>query len=567
MIQFQLTKNFFNIFTKQEKILFFSLIFIQLISAALELISIGALLPVFKSITDPNWNEKYFGFLNEEHRTYYIFLIVIAIFIIKVLFLILAAFFSGKFRNKVTVRIVNQIYENYLNKNYQFHTDNSSSLLLRNMQYANNIDSIIMRIVDFYADLMMLLLALQLVLLVNFQITLAAIVLIIILLFAYSLVTKAKIDKFGNEDVNYNTYYIKNMMEGIQSYKEILLSGRQKFFTNRNKIYKQESLRYKLRFTLVELVPKYLIEILLITLALIGAIFIMRDETINLNESLPFLGILFVGIIKIMPNILRLFNSHQQFKYLIPQMDIVYNSIVQIKESAHYNLNDDNNKKIQFESSIRLKNINFDYKGKNILRGLNLEIKKNSIISIQGSSGSGKTTLLNILTGLLLPTKGSILLDGNNCSLNNNNWQKKIGYLSQNTHLLDDTIKANIAFGFKQSDINHNLIEECLEKSELNTFIESLPKKLDTIVGEKGAKISGGQLQRIGLARVFYNNPELLILDEPTNSLDSENEIKIVNTLKKLKGKITIIIVSHNEKPLEIADEKFVLKNGSLIKR
>ena len=567
MIQFQLTKKFFNIFTKPEKILFFFLIFIQLISAALELISIGALLPVFKSITDPNWNEKYFGFLNEEHRTYYIFLIVIAIFIIKVLFLTLTAFFSGKFRNKVTVRIVNQIYENYLNKNYQFHTDNSSSLLLRNMQYANGIDSIIMRIVDFYADLMILLLALQWVLLVNFQVTLAAIVLIIILLFCYSLVTKAKIEKFGNEDVNYNTYYIKNMMEGIQSYKEILLSGRQKFFTDRNKIYKQESLRYKLRFTIVELVPKYLVEILLVTLALIGAIFIMRDETINLNESLPFLGILFVGIIKTMPNILRLFNSHQQFKYLIPQMDIIYNSIVQIKESAHYNLSEDNNKKIQFESNIQLKNINFDYKGKNILRGLNLEIKKNSTISIQGSSGSGKTTLLNILTGLLLPTKGSILLDENNCSLNNNNWQKKIGYLSQNTHLLDDTIKANIAFGFKQSDINHNLIEECLEKSELNTFIESLPEKLDTIVGENGAKISGGQLQRIGLARVFYNNPELLILDEPTNSLDSENEIKIVNTLKKLKGKITIIIVSHNEKPLEIADEKFVLKNGSLIKR
>ena len=567
MIQFQLTKKFFNIFTKPEKILFFLLIFIQLISAALELISIGALLPVFKSITDPNWNEKYFGFLNEEHRTYYIFLIVIAIFIIKVLFLTLTAFFSGKFRNKVTVRVVNQIYENYLNKNYQFHTDNSSSLLLRNMQYANGIDSIIMRIVDFYADLMILLLALQWVLLVNFKVTLAAIVLIIILLFCYSLVTKAKIEKFGNEDVNYNTYYIKNMMEGIQSYKEILLSGRQKFFTDRNKIYKQESLRYKLRFTIVELVPKYLVEILLVTLALIGAIFIMRDETINLNESLPFLGILFVGIIKTMPNILRLFNSHQQFKYLIPQMDIIYNSIVQIKESAHYNLSDDNNKKIQFESNIQLKNINFDYKGKNILRGLNLEIKKNSTISIQGSSGSGKTTLLNILTGLLLPTKGSILLDENNCSLNNNNWQKKIGYLSQNTHLLDDTIKANIAFGFKQGDINHNLIEECLEKSELNTFIESLPEKLDTIVGENGAKISGGQLQRIGLARVFYNNPELLILDEPTNSLDSENEIKIVNTLKKLKGKITIIIVSHNEKPLEIADEKFVLKNGSLIKR
>ena len=93
-----------------------------------------------------------------------------------------------------------------------------------------------------------------------------------------------------------------------------------------------------------------------------------------------------------------------------------------------------------------------------------------------------------------------------------------------------------------------------------------MPKKLDTIVGENGAKISGGQMQRIGLARVFYSNPELLILDEPTNSLDRENEIKIVNTLKKLKDKITIIVVSHNERPLEIADETFELKNGSLIK-
>ena len=159
MIQFQLTKKFFNVFSKGEKILFFLLIFTQLISASLEIISIGSLLPVFKSITDPKWNEKYFGFINSDYRIYYIFFFVIVIFLLKNIFMLLLTFFSGKFRNKVTVRIVNEIYENYLNKKYQFHIDNNSTLLLRNMQYASGVDSVIMRIVNFYADLALLLLA------------------------------------------------------------------------------------------------------------------------------------------------------------------------------------------------------------------------------------------------------------------------------------------------------------------------------------------------------------------------------------------------------------------------
>jgi len=567
MIQFKVTKKFFDIFTKQEKLLFFFLIFSQLIAGSLELISIGSLLPVFKSITDPKWNEAYFGFLSEEFRIYYIFLIVIVIFISKNIFLLLITFLSGKFRNKVTVRIVNQVYGNYLNKNYQFHIENNSSLLLRNMQYADSVDSIIMRIVNFFADLILLVLALQLVLLINIKITLITVFALTILLVLYSLITKVNIEKYGKEDVNYNTFFLKNMMEGIQSYKEILLLGKQKFFTDRNKIYKQQALRYKLRFAMIEQIPKYLIEIVIVSLVLIGSAFILHDKAINLNELLPFLGILFIGVIKITPNILRVFNSHQQFKYLLPQTDIVYNSLVQVQDSTHYNLPEDDNKKILFNSEIELNKINFSYKDNKILKNLNLKIKKNSIISIQGSSGTGKTTFLNILTGLLSPNSGSVLIDGRDVRLNNFNWQKKIGYLSQNTHLLDDTIKANIAFGENSNDINMNTIEECIKKAELGSFIDNLPDKLDTIVGEMGAKISGGQAQRIGLARLFYNNPELLILDEPTNSLDHENEIKIVNTLSKLKDKITIIIVSHNTKPLEIADEKFVLENGELINK
>ena len=267
-----------------------------------------------------------------------------------------------------------------------------------------------------------------------------------------------------------------------------------------------------------------------------------------------------------MPNILRIFTSYQQFKYLIPQTDIVYNSLVQVDDAVHYNLPASSNKEISFNSKIVFDNVNFNYKDKNILNNLNISIDKNSTVAIEGLSGSGKTTFLNILTGLLIPTSGKIFIDGKEINLNDQKWQKKIGYLSQTTHLLDDTIKANIALGEDPNDIDNNLMSECIRKAELDNFIETLPETIETIIGEKGAKISGGQAQRIGLARAFYNNPELLILDEPTNSLDQENEIKIVDTLSKLKDKITIVIVSHNPIPLEIADAKFVFKNGKLRK-
>jgi len=248
MIQIELTKNFFKIFTKEEKYLFFFLIGSQFITAALELLSIGSLLPIFKAIVDPTWNERYFSFLPENNRIYFIFILVILIFSFKNVCLILIAYFSGKFRNKVTVRIIDLIYSSYLNKKYQFYLENNSAILLRNMQYADGVDSTIMRLVNFYADLILAMMAILVVFFIDFRITLTILIFMTLILFLYSHFTKLKIDKYGLDDINYNTSYLKNMMEGIKSYREILLSGNQSFFSMRNKVYKIQSLRYKLRF-------------------------------------------------------------------------------------------------------------------------------------------------------------------------------------------------------------------------------------------------------------------------------------------------------------------------------
>tara|TARA_B100000767_G_scaffold248518_1_gene249488 strand:- start:1568 stop:3268 length:1701 start_codon:yes stop_codon:yes gene_type:complete len=565
MIQFSLTRRFFKVFTKEEKLIFFSLLFINFITAILELLSIAALIPIFKSVTDPDWNEKYFSFINEELRIIFIFVAVIILYIVKNIVLVGTAYISGKFQNKVTLRVVKDVYNSYLNKKYEFHINNHSSVLLRNMEYMNGIDGIFMRLVGFYSDLILAIMAFILVLSIDTQITIIAFALISIILLTYSTFTRLNITKFGSNSQNYNTSYMKNMMEGIVSFKEILLSGKQKFFTDRNEKYKEQALRYNLKFTLIELIPKHLLELVFVFSTLGITYYFVIFEKIDLNEYIPYIGAAVIGLLKFLPNILRIFSSHQQFNYLLPQIDIINENIFQINQDSAYGPENEPKVSFVFKKKIEFKNVKFKYSDKNIIDNINFLIEKNSFVGIKGESGSGKSTILNILTGLITPTEGEILIDGKSQNLSTRVWQKKIGFVSQNTHLLDDTIKTNIAFGSDEGQIDEKLMEDCIKKSGLENFIKNLDKGINTVVGENGTKISGGQIQRIGIARAFYKKPEILILDEPTNSLDEENEKKIIETLKKLKNDVTMIIVSHDEEPLKITDKKILIKNGRLV--
>ena len=567
MIQFSLTKKLFKVFSNEEKIIFFSIILIQFISVFLEFLSIGSLLPIFKVLTDPDWNEKYFYFINEEYRVLIIFLAVATLFFIKNLVLIIAAYLSCLFRNKVSLRIVKDTYDSYLNKNYQFHVNNHSSVLVRNMDYMNSIDSIFMRLVTFYSDLILALMSFSLVLFIDVRLTFMALMIIISIFLIYGLFTRVSIEKYGSETQNYHSSYMKNMMEGIKSFKEILLFGKQSFFSSRNKDYKEQALKYNLKFTIIELIPKHILELVFVISILSGTYYFVVIEKFDLYEYLPFIGVIVLGLLKFLPNLLRIFSSYQQFKYLLPIIDIINKNLIKINDKSEkaYDIKGDYGEAIKFSDKIEFKNISFSYQNNKILNQINFVIKKNSTIGISGESGSGKSTLLNIITGLLKPSEGNILIDGKEKTLSNRSWQNKIGYVSQNTHLIDDTIKTNIAFADEYLEIDENLLNECILKSGLETFIRSLPNGTETLVGENGTKISGGQMQRIGIARAFYKKPEILILDEPTNSLDQENERKIIETLKKLKNQVTMILVSHNQYPLQITDQKLFIKNGKIL--
>ncbi|MDC0975019.1 ATP-binding cassette domain-containing protein, partial [Candidatus Pelagibacter sp.] len=224
--------------------------------------------------------------------------------------------------------------------------------------------------------------------------------------------------------------------------------------------------------------------------------------------------------------------------------------------------------KLIFKNQIKLKNFILKFKPNNnlILDNIDLEINKNESIFIKGESGSGKTSLINLISGIYTPESGDYFLNGKKIENNNISPLTNLGYVTQDTFIFDENIKKNIAIGLHNYEIKLDKINDLIKKVELESFINNLEHGLDTIVGERGARISGGQAQRIGIARALYNDPDILILDEATNSLDKENEFKILKILKKLKDQITIVMISHN--PIEniIFDKTYELKNGKLIK-
>ena len=303
------------------------------------------------------------------------------------------------------------------------------------------------------------------------------------------------------------------------------------------------------------------------TILFISVIYIYSDR--DFNNFIPFISLITIASLRLIPNFSSISTSIATLKHSYPAFKLIKN---EIENSDIYNdkkLLRNTQKEIEFNDIIEIENVSFQYPNtKNkILENINLKIKFGEIIGIAGKSGEGKSTLLDLIVGLLKPTVGKILIDRKEFANNSNiHWIKNVGYVPQDTYLLDDSIKANIAFGEKKENFNYQNYEEAIRLAQLDKFIDNLKDKENTIVGERGIRLSGGQRQRISLARCFYFKPKLIILDEPTSSLDTENEKKIIDELYALKIKVTLIIISHRYSIFKKCKKLFNLSNKKLNK-
>ncbi|MBD3843636.1 MAG: ATP-binding cassette domain-containing protein, partial [Campylobacterales bacterium] len=220
-----------------------------------------------------------------------------------------------------------------------------------------------------------------------------------------------------------------------------------------------------------------------------------------------------------------------------------------------------------FNKSIELDDIWFKYPEQEeyTIKGSSIKIPIGKSIAFIGESGSGKTTLLDIILGLLDPERGKVFVDDKDLFKQKEIWKKVIGYIPQNIFLSDDTIRSNVAFGIEEEDIDEKAVWRALEQAQLKKFVESLPKGINTRVGERGTRLSGGQRQRIGIARSLYHNPEILFMDEATSALDNETESEIMKSIEKLKGEKTIIIIAHRLSTIENCDIVYKICDGKSV--
>lgn len=563
-------------FTKIYSLIY--LIFILLLNIIFEAFSISLLIPFLKSITDVSfYNEVltykkffdleqilvFFGITSRNQFITFLTLIFLTFFIARVLINMLTIWSIGKFKFKLHDIISKKMLKGYLNLPYLKLSQKNSAKSINNV--TNEVDILSNNIVDIIqiiseSFLTITLTSILLIFHTSVTIILLPAILLLSLIFMYF--TNFILRDFGKKRQIFAKETNKNIIEIFRAIKEIkILNKKEYFYVKFSKIY-EKFLKIFWYKSIFPIIPRAIFEIFAI-LILAGSFIYSLNKNLILGEFLVSVSLFIAVGYRLLPSINKLIIYYQKLVFGKPAGDLVFKELNEIKELEPTNNN--KNAEINFEKNIKIKNLIFSYIDKKIIDNLNFTINKNSFVGVFGESGSGKSTLIKIITGLIPPNSGDILIDNEKLSNKNiNNWRKKIGYVPQEPMLLDDTIMNNIAFGYDEKQIDLNRVNKVIEMVELKNFINSLPNKLNTLTGESGNLISGGQAQRICIARALYSNPELLILDESTNSLDEENENKIILALKNNLKDLTVLIISHRSSTITNCDKIFKFEDKKI---
>jgi ABC-type multidrug transport system fused ATPase/permease subunit len=393
-------------------------------------------------------------------------------------------------------------------------------------------------------------------------------VLVIILMlftFIYSAVYKKKVQEYGRLSNISLTDMVKGVNEGIQGMKEVRILGKESFFHDKVHLNAKRYADASLKFSIASIIPRYFLEfIMIVFIVLLVMIYMKSDNDIKL--LLPVLGMFGVASVRMIPavsQILSGLNSVQNSKYglEILAVDLRKGKIFAKEVEVHFSPS-----KSHF-NSLELRYLSYTYVNSKsrALTNISLKINANEIIGIIGSSGSGKTTLIDVILGLLKPDSGDILFNGENIEDNMIEWRSNVAYLPQNVFLIDDSLKANIALGVSNAKIDEDRVYRAIDQANLADFVDGSTNGIETQIGEGGMRVSGGQKQRIALARAFYFNRSVLIMDESTSALDSETEKEVVNEIKMLKGKVTIIIIAHRLTTLQHCNVIYKIEGGEIV--
>ncbi len=556
----------FQILDKSHKKKLILITFLTIFRSIFELLSISLVIPLLSFLVNFDaFRSKLVvkiplleDFTKNNLIILFIFLFILVYFL-KTLFLFFYNFFRIKFCNSLYVELTEKILNNYFSRNYFFFLNNNSSKFVRNISSETNLFGfgVVGSLIDIFSQIIIIFTFCFFLIIYNFN-TLYVILLISSFGLIIVIINNKKLKQWGEIRQHHIGQLIKKLTEIFGSIKEIIIYQKKFLFISDIKNHLSKTAESTAKRDVFLGLSAPLIEFLCVFIFFLFFLFLTLASEILFEEIIILFGVFAFASVKLLPTFLQIIRSTQLLRYNHANINLIFDEVTQNKNNyVLKNISEIINevKKIIFE------NVSFSYphSEKNILKNLNFEINAGDKIGIIGETGSGKTTLTNLISGLIEPSEGKILVNG--LEYSNCNFFGQLGYVSQNVYLFDDTILSNITFEKKISKEQEIKLNRILEQLNLRNLVQDSPDKLNMVIGERGGKLSGGQIQRIGIARALYKNPNILLLDEATSSLDEETEeIILKNIFSLMKNKI-LIFSTHRKKVLDYCNKILEITN------
>ncbi len=559
-----------------------ALIFMMLIGGVLESLGISMIVPIVTVVMDPaavQENELLssvytaMGMKSNTEFAMFALLAFVGMTVVKNIYLF--------FQQKMQLRFVytnqfatsRRMMINFMQRPYEYYLNADTSVIQRNITSdVNNMYGLILSCLQLFSEcIVFACLVVALFLYSDPVMIMMVAALMVILLFVIKKVLKPIMIRAGQDNQDFYSGLYKWIEQSVMGIKEIKIGCKENYFINEYAKCGEGYVNSVQKYNLFNATPRLLIETVCIA-GMIGYFVLIIGQGAQMKDLLPQLSALGVAAMRLLPSVNRINNYQTSISYFEPFfMGVSDNLQEEIHDKAVTYDPEAYRKKMKVEKlpvtkEIRLEDITYQYPNTEtlIFDHADMEIPIGASVGIVGVTGAGKTTIVDILLGLLQMESGRILADGVDVSENYAGWLKNIGYIPQTIFMIDDSIRKNVAFGVPEEEIDDEKVWRALKEAALDDFVKSLPDGMETGIGERGIRISGGQRQRISIARALYEDPEVLVLDEATSALDNETEAAIMDSINRLHGRKTLVIIAHRLQTIEKCDMVYRVQAGKI---
>lgn len=560
---------------RRQKINLLILLIIIFIGAFVELLGVSAVMPLIEVATQPQQiHEKWYfvlisdytGITDSSQMLVLLAVMLIVIYVLKNTYVTIMYSFQYRFIFNNQQRLSVRMMKSYMQQDYLFHVSKNVAELQRNITNdVNGFFTVALNVLQFLAEFSVSAVIIVFLLIQDWASTLAVASLLLLFMGFFMVFFRKVLVKKGEESRQTNVLVTKWLFQSFSGIKEIKVTNKESFFAaNYDKNYKRFA-GIQRQQSVLTFLPKPVMETVCICslmLAMIIKILVVKSDIASFVTTLSIFA---VAAFRMLPSFNKITGYISGMMFNKPAIDAVYRDLKEIEALQEQRAaNRLDTQCVTFHQTITLDGLSFRYpeSDKWILKDAGLTICKNTSVAFIGASGAGKTTAADLILGILEPQEGAVLVDGTDIRQCMSSWHEKLGYIPQTIYLMDDTIRANIAFGIPESEIDDAAIAKAVKEAQLDEFVCTLPEGLDTMVGDRGVKLSGGQRQRIGIARALYRNPQVLVLDEATSALDNETETEVMRAIDGLHGSRTLIVIAHRLSTIKNCDFVYEVGGG-----